>query len=67
LRTKWCFSQEKAVEVMIAGAKGGSATVVEVNQASTEPAMEPQIRKEISSGGALGLGPYAVAVVTELL
>jgi hypothetical protein len=67
LKTKRRFSQEKAVEVTIAGAKGGSATVVEVNQASTEPAVEPQIRKEISSEGALELAPYAVAVVTELL
>ena len=67
MKTTRRFSQEKAVEVKIAGAKGGSATVVEVNQASTEPAVEPQIRKEISSEGALELAPYAVAVVTELL
>lgn len=58
--------EEKAVEVNIAGSRGGSATVVEFNRASAEPAIEPQIRKEISNSGVLALGPYAVAVVTEL-
>lgn len=50
-------------------ARGGEATVVEVNTdpSCSEPGFEPQVRKSISSAGALSLGPFAVAVVTELL
>ena len=57
-----------AVELTIKGATGGQATVVEVNTdpACSEPGFEPQIRKPISEAGVLSLGPFAVAVVTEL-
>ena len=57
---------EKAAVVNIASSRGGSATVVEFNRSSAEPAMERQIRKKISNNGVLALGPYGVAVVTEL-
>ena len=57
-----------AVELTIKGATGGQATVVEVNTdpACSEPGFEPQIHKPISEAGVLSLGPFAVAVVTEL-
>ena len=55
----------KPVEVLLEGVGGGSATAVEVDPSSEEPAFEPQVRKPIVAG-RLGLGPYAVAVVTEM-
>ena len=57
-----------AVDVTITGAKGGQATAVEVNTdpSCSEPGWEPQVHKEISSEGVLSLGPFAVAVVTQL-
>ena len=55
----------KPVEVLLEGVGGGSATAVEVDPSSAEPAFEPQVRKPIVAG-RLRLGPYAVAVVTEM-
>ena len=56
------------LELTIAGATGGHATAVEVNTEPdcSEPGFEPQVAKEISAAGVLSLGPFAVAVVTEL-
>ena len=53
----------------IAGATGGSATSVEVNTdpSCSDPGFEPQVQKAISAKGVLSLGPFAVAVVTELV
>ena len=58
-----------AVDVTITGAKGGQATAVEVNTdpSCSEPGWEPQVHKEISAEGLLSLGPFAVAVVTQLI
>jgi len=58
-----------AQTVAIAGVKGGLASVVEVATSgpnAEEPAFAPQVIKQISSSGSLVLGPFAVAVVTEL-
>jgi hypothetical protein len=57
------------MEVHINGAKGGNALVVEVatdGPDKEEPAFAPQIAKTISTDGVLQLGPFGVAVVTEL-
>jgi hypothetical protein len=57
------------MEVIIKGAKGGNALVVEVatdGPDKEEPAFAPQIAKAINSDGMLQLGPFGVAVVTEL-
>ena len=58
-----------AVDVTIAGATDGSATSVEVNTdpSCSDPGFEPQVQKAISAKGVLSLGPFAVAVVTELV
>ena len=59
----------KALTVMIEGARGGQATVVEVATSgpnAEEPAFAPQVARRISSTGMLELGPFGVAVVTEL-
>lgn len=57
-----------SLELKIAGATGGLATVVEVNTdpKCSDPGFEPQVRKEISADGVLSVGPFGVAVVTEL-
>ena len=57
-----------AMELTIKRAKGGEAMVVEVNTDSgcSEPGFEPQVRRSISAAGVLSLGPFGVAVVTEL-
>eukprot|EP01052_Picozoa_sp_SAG31_P049598 SAG31_NODE_10934_length_1082_cov_0.996948_1_plen_79_part_00 len=57
------------VQLSIKGVIGGQAMVVEVNTGAScsEPGFEPQVRKIISATGTLDLGPFAVAVVTELL
>ena len=56
-------------EVTIAGAKGGQATIVEVNTdpSCSDPGFEPQVRRPVSAEGKLSLGPFGVAVVTELM
>lgn len=45
---------------------GGSATVVDVDLASKEPGFNPPSVRRIGKNGKLLLGPYAVAVATEL-
>jgi hypothetical protein len=55
--------------VTIDGAVGGNALVVEVPTSgpeAAEPGFAPQIAKSISADGVLALGPFGVAVVTEL-
>lgn len=57
------------MEVTVGGAKGGNALVVEVateGPDKEEPAFAPQIAKQLNTDGVLQLGPFAVAVVTEL-
>ena len=57
------------MSVTIGGATGGNALVVEVateGPDKEEPAFAPQIAKKISKEGVLQLGPFGVAVVTEL-
>ena len=57
------------VEVTVEGATGGNALVVEVateGPDKEEPAFAPQIAKKLSGSGVLQLGPFGVAVVTEL-
>ena len=55
--------------VTIAGIEGGNALVVEValeGPDAAEPGFASPLAKEISEDGVLVLGPFAVAVVTEL-
>jgi len=55
--------------VTITGAKGGTALVVEValeGPDAAEPAFAPQIQKQLSADGELTLGPFGIAVITEL-
>ena len=55
-----------AQEVVLAGVKGGEATSVEVDVAHEEPGFAPPIAKTISATGSIVLGPFAVAVVTQV-
>jgi len=59
---------KKAVrlEVRLEGVSGGVATMVEVDEASAEPGLAPPISRPVSAGGMLSLGPFGVAVVSEL-
>ena len=53
---------------MIKGASGGLASCVDGTGAGEDgPGFAPPIVKPISSSGKLTLGPYGVAVVTQLL
>lgn len=52
--------------VRLEGVSGGVATIVEVDEASTEPGLAPPISRPVSAGGMLSLGPFGVAVVSEL-
>ena len=57
------------MKATIEGAKGGNALVVEVateGPDKEEPAFAPQIAKKLSTDGVLQLGPFGVAVITEL-
>ena len=66
LAERTCCSQVP-MALTIVGAKGGEATVVGVNPGCSEPGFEPPVREAISDAGVLSIGPFAVAVVTELL
>lgn len=50
--------------VTLSGVSGGEATVVEATGA--QPGLNSPVAREISSDGALKLGPFAVAVVTTV-
>ena len=52
--------------VRLEGVSGGVATIVEVDEASTEPGLAPPISRPVSAGGMLSLAPFGVAVVSEL-
>ena len=56
-------------QVEIVGVTDGIATVVEVatdGPNAAEPGFAPQVAKQIGADGILNLGPFAVAVVTDL-
>ena len=62
--------KQVGLEVTIGGATGGSALVVEVateGPDAEEPGFAPIIAKELTADGTLMLGPFGVAVVTELV
>jgi hypothetical protein len=50
--------------VVVSGAKGGNAIVVEGTGAT--PGLNPPIARQIAPDGSLELGPFGVAVVTRL-
>merc|ERR1719272_82213 len=56
-----------AQEVVLTGVVGGEATSVEVDVAHEEPGFAPPIAKTISATGSIVLGPFAVAVVTQVV
>jgi len=60
---------KKAVRatIRLEGISGGVASVVEVDEASAEPGFAPPVARVISVGGELSLGPFAVAVLSDLV
>lgn len=57
------------MEVAIGGATGGNALIIEVatdGPDKEEPAFAPQIARKITEDGVLKLGPFGIAVITEL-
>eukprot|EP00729_Bicosta_minor_P000930 gene930-18600_t len=52
--------------VQLEGVKGGEASCVEVDVTVEEPGFVPPISKSISASGTITLGPFSVAVVTEV-
>ena len=61
--------KQTAMDVTIDGVVGGSALVVEVALSgpdAAEPGFAPTVAKELSADGKLSLGPFGVAVVTQL-
>jgi hypothetical protein len=53
------------VDVSIAGATGGTVTVVGVTGAT--PGLSPPVARQISKHGALGLGPFGVGVAVAVI
>ena len=60
---------KKAVRTTVGldGISGGLAAVVEVDEASAEPGFAPPLSRIIGAKGELSLGPFAVAVLSDLV
>ena len=51
------------VQVLVEGAAGSEARLVEVDPTTRDPGFRPPVTRVVSDGGELDLGPLAVAVV----
>ena len=58
------MAADQAQRVTFAGLSCASATIVEV--VGDEPGFQPPLARELSHDGALTLGPFGVAVLTDL-
>ena len=59
---------KKAVRttLRLQGISGGVATIVEVEESAAEPGFAPPLSRTIGVDGELSLGPFAVAVLSDL-
>ena len=62
--------RDTTLTVAVSGVVGGNALVVEVateGPDAAEPGFAPPVAKELTTDGELTIGPFGVAVVTDLV